>query len=178
MFLFQIICLLNSRYHSFFIDHSWYFKAYLCPWIGLHVFTFQIFDFLSAVIHLYRFVFPTSLFPLFHAIVVTLKLTTSVHSIMLIFESSDIYFAEMPTVPFLQYLVLFSSCKYLWFWAKCLKILFFSSKDHFVYTSMETKWKILFFKPKYLFSSSKILFSFVRGWHLWIWHTSFFCLPN
>ena len=54
--------------------------------------------------------------------------------------------SEMPTVPFLQYLVLFSSCKYLWFWAKCLKIPFF--KDHFVYTSMETKWKILFFKPK------------------------------
>ena len=51
----------------------------------------------------------------------------------------------------------FSSCKYLWFWAKCLRILFFF-KDHFVYTSMETKWKILFFKPKYFFfSSSKIL---------------------
>ena len=71
----------------------------------------------------------------------------------------------MPTVPFLQYLVLFASCKYLWFWAKCLKILFFS-KAHFVFTSMETKLKILFFKPKYFFSSSKILFSFVRGWHL------------
>ena len=76
---------------------------------------------------------------------------------------------EMPTVPFLQYLVLFSSCKYLWFWAKCLKIpFFFFFKDHFVYTSMETKWKILFFKPKYFFSSSKILFSFIRGWHLCI----------
>ena len=73
---------------------------------------------------------------------------------------------EMPTVPFLQYLVLFTSCKYLWCWAKCLKILFFFM-DHFVYTSMETKWKIKIFKPKYFFSSSsKILFSFVRGWHL------------
>ena len=73
---------------------------------------------------------------------------------------------------FLQYLVLFSSCKYLWFWAKCLKILFFQGSlcVHFY----GNKWKILFFKPKYffssskiLFSSSKILFSFIRGWHLW-----------
>ena len=70
----------------------------------------------------------------------------------------------MPIVPFLQYLVLFSSCKYLWFWAKCLKILFFEGSlcVHFY----GNKWQILFFKPKYLFSSSKIPFSFVRGWHL------------
>ena len=38
--------------------------------------------------------------------------------------------AEMPTVPFLQYLVLFSSYR------TCD---FFFFKDHFVYTSMETK---------------------------------------
>ena len=60
-------------------------------------------------------------------------------------------FSEMPTVPFLQYLVLFSSCKYLWFWAKCLKILFFL-KDHFVYTSMEKQ------NEKYCFSNQNTFF--------------------
>ena len=69
--------------------------------------------------------------------------------------------AEMPTVPFLQYLVLFSSCKYLRFWAKCLKILFFFQGSLCVHF-YGNKWKIVFFKPKYFFFILKNTIFFFR----------------
>ena len=67
------------------------------------------------------------------------------------------FFAVFSTFFKLQILVILS---------KMPQNTFFFFKDHFMHTSMETKWKILFLKPTYFFSSSKILFSFVRGWHL------------
>ena len=75
--------------------------------------------------------------------------------------------AEMPTVPFLQYLVLFSSCKYLWFWAKFLKILFFSEGSicvHFYGNKMKNtvfQAKIPFFILKNTFFFRKRLASLV-----------------
>ena len=73
--------------------------------------------------------------------------------------------AEMPTSFFAVFSTFFK-LQILVILSKMPQNTFFF-KDHFVYSSMETNWKILFFKPKYFFHQKYFFLSLeLRGWHL------------
>ena len=75
--------------------------------------------------------------------------------------------AEMPSVTFLQYFVLFFGENTSKILQDLGKYCFFSKFIMYVYW---TKGKNTVFYPKYFFSALKILQTFLQGWHPCKWH--------